>query len=48
MRIGFHTPAKVVICIRRAMRRRVMFAAGGAGRRKMRRGRRGPFSNVRC
>lgn len=48
MRVSFKNPAHVIICIRRALRRRVMFAGHGAGRRKMRRPRRGPFSNVRC
>lgn len=40
--------ARVAVCVRRAMRRGVMFAKGGAGFRVMRRGRRGPNSHVRC
>lgn len=46
---GFRAPFRVVLCVRRKIRRQVMFAVGGAGSgRKMRRPRRNRFSKVRC
>lgn len=46
--IHFASPSTVMICVRRKIRRAVMFAAGGAGRAKMRKPRRNQHSNVRC
>nr|QJB20130.1 MAG: hypothetical protein [Microvirus sp.] len=47
--IKFHEPLKVVTCIRRAVRRSVMFAkrkVGLGARQKVRR--RGPYTGVKC
>jgi len=46
--VGFQAPERVLVCVRRKRRREVMFAKGGAGRRRMRRPRRNYWSDVRC
>lgn len=46
--VAFANPRKVFLCVRRKIRREVMFAKGGAGSRKMRRPKRNQHSNVRC
>lgn len=46
--VGFVTPHKVLLCVRRKLRREVMFAKGGAGRRRMRKPNRNYYSDVRC
>lgn len=46
--LGFEMPLKLNICVRRKIRREIMFARGGAGSRKMRKPRRSYYSNVRC
>lgn len=44
----FELPKQVVVCVRRKTRREVLFARGGAGRRKMRKPHLSPDSNVQC
>lgn len=46
--VAFQQPRRVLVCVRRKMRRQVMFAKGGAGRKRMRKPRYSEFSNVRC
>lgn len=46
--VGFVSPSKVLVCVRRKIRREVMFAKGGAGSRRMSRPRRSYYSDVRC
>lgn len=47
-RLEFVAPARVVTCVRRKIRRQVMFARGGAGSRRMRRPRYNSRSTIRC
>lgn len=47
MHVGFSRPDRVAICVRRKVRRQVLFAAG-AGGKKVRRGKRGHTSGFRC
>lgn len=48
-RIGFPHPGRTVLCVRRAVRREVLFAKGGAGGRASRaRKRRNQWSDVKC
>lgn len=46
-KLSFEAPRKVLICVRRHRRRQVLFAKGAAGGR-VRRPRRGPFSDISC
>lgn len=46
--VGFRYPHRVLICVRRQRRREVFHALGLAGGSGYRKGRRGPFSDVRC
>lgn len=46
--VSFRDPSRVHLCVRRKVRREVLFAKGGAGSRKMRPPRRNYFSSVRC
>lgn len=46
--VAFTAPRSVFICVRRKIRREVIFAKGGGGRRKMRHPRRSYYSDVRC
>lgn len=46
--VSFRGPAHVVTCLRRTIRREVMFARGGAGTMKMRNPKRTPESSISC
>ena len=46
--VSFVTPDRVLLCVRRKIRKEVMFAKGGAGSKKMRRPKRNHYSDVRC
>lgn len=46
--VGFKSPSRVYLCVRRKVRREVMFAKSGAGSRRMRRPKRNYYSDVRC
>lgn len=47
--VGFHAPKKVVICVRRRMRKEVLFALNRTGKgAKKRKHRRSYYSDVRC
>lgn len=45
---AFQYPRQVMICVRRKIRKQVLFARGGAGSRKMKKPRRNSYSDVRC
>lgn len=46
--VGFRAPKQVAICVRRGVRKEVLFARKVAGRRGLAGGRRNEFSNIRC
>ena len=46
--IGFRAPEKVLICVRRKMRKEVMFATGKAGKAGQKKPRRNEYSEVHC
>lgn len=46
--LAFKTPEKVVTCVRRKTRREVLFANGGASKKRKRKPRRNWRSNIRC
>lgn len=46
--IAFEAPSRVVLCVRRSVRKEVMFASGKAGRRGQRPPRRNQFSDISC
>lgn len=46
--VRFAFPSEVIRCARRTIRKQVMFAKGGAGKKKMRRPKRNEYSDVRC
>lgn len=46
--VRFQNPHKVLVCIRRKIRKQILFAKGGAGSRKMRRPTYNYYSSVRC
>lgn len=45
--IAFEAPKRVLVCVRRKIRREVIHARGVAGRR-VRKGRKGPYSSIHC
>lgn len=47
-KLAFTDPSSVAICVRRKIRREVMFARGHSGRRGQRRPKRNWFSTIRC
>lgn len=48
-RLGFVDPRRVFVCMRRSIRREVLFASGAGGRPgRKKQYRRGPYSDVRC
>lgn len=47
-RVGFASPSRVMVCIRRKIRRGVMHALGYAGKTGFRRSHRNYYSSVRC
>lgn len=47
-RIGFAVPRKVAVCVRRKMRRQVLFAVGGTGKGSRARRKYNQFSTVVC
>ena len=46
--VAFRTPAKVAICIRRKIRKEVLFATGKGGRVGQKRPRRNAYSSISC
>lgn len=46
--VTFHLPPQAAVCVRRSVRKQVIFASGRAGRRGQRRPRRNLNSSVRC
>lgn len=48
LRFQFDVPARVMVCVRRKVRREVMFAIGRGGGGNTRRRRRNQESNVKC
>jgi len=47
-RLTFVAPQRVITCVRRKVRRKVLFALGGAGSRRMRRPRHSSTFKIRC
>lgn len=45
--LGFADPRRVMVCVRRNVRKQVLHAFGVAGR-GVKRGKRGPLSDIRC
>lgn len=46
--ISFKHPERVLVCVRRSVRRQVLFANGRSGQRRRFQPRRNPNSNIRC
>lgn len=46
--VKFSNPHKVLVCVRRKIRKQILFAKGGAGSRRMRKPVYNYYSSVRC
>lgn len=48
VRVGFMNPSRVMVCVRRAQRKEVLFALGRSGRNGQKRHRMSDYSDVHC